>query len=265
MRYKHILVVSYPRSGTHLTIDLIRNNFDSFRSAYISFMGLRKEITIKKQVSLLSRISNSTRVFKAHIMPNNFEKEATTNNILRYIKSNSVILYIVRDGRDVMVSQYCRWILENNEKKLSFSEFIRNPVFFENIFGSRPNLWAQHLNAWLYGSWSFFKPTIIHYEDLLANPKQQVSCVSYLINQKINGDFIDMRLKNISNINSTKRNSNGYIKPNTIGITSVHFRNGKIGDYKNFFTHKDLDFFYYEVESVLNSTVIKSFLKDCFY
>ena len=70
--------------------------------------------------------------------------------------------YLLRDGRDVMVS-YFHFIEALERKKLDFLEFIDGGV------SSRPCLWHAHVDAWTRNPFGA-RILVIKYEDLLEDP-----------------------------------------------------------------------------------------------
>ncbi len=63
---KSLLILSHQRSGTHLTIDLIRNNFLNYSQPYISFNNFLEPHDSKFDEKIQSRLDNQTQVFKSH-------------------------------------------------------------------------------------------------------------------------------------------------------------------------------------------------------
>ncbi len=90
------------------------------------------------------------------------------------------IVYIVRDPRDVAVSNY-HWEMKKGSfnDQLAIEKFI--PKWMESDFWPRLGCWADHVTGWLAtrdGRNSFL---IIRYEDLQANPTRELEKVAKLL------------------------------------------------------------------------------------
>ena len=178
---KGILVVSHPRSGTHFTIDSIRGNFVDIefqvhpRGAGLSPESLilsHGEVLRQQFLDQVTQTGETIGIFKSHMLPEDFEAAiqdrilpTSVREILRTIYEEFRILYVRRDGRDVMISHYhyinrgggILFLGERNRHlSTSLSEFIRTPNdsilpvrTFENFDRNRASYWAHHVESWM--------------------------------------------------------------------------------------------------------------------
>ena len=100
-----VFVASHRRSGTHLTLDSLVANFDHFGSGFANFDD--------------DSSKSDQRLFKTHV--DNLEASQMTDK-------SSKVVYVVRDGRDVLVSLYNYEKSLNQEvRDMNFAEFMRSP------------------------------------------------------------------------------------------------------------------------------------------
>jgi hypothetical protein len=105
----------------------------------------------------------------------------------RFLKSHEVfdprykrVIYIVRDPRDVAISQY-HWEMKQKSvlDEYPIEEFV--PRWIEGIYWNRLANWGDHVSSWLstrQGSDSF---VVVRYEDLIANPLPELAKVAKLL------------------------------------------------------------------------------------
>ena len=173
-----IVVATHPRSGTHLTIDLLRKQFDACKGwlwfgetlhhLYLNLDRLDRtttpRLTIPKAKDLLSRPDRP--IIKTHSLPAlpNFEGDKDTFAATLVDKAD--VVYVVRDGRDVMCSAHV-WKQEYDPSaRCSLSAFLRQRVRGQ----SRVKAWAKHVRAWT----SLDDAYVIRFEDILASPRTVV-------------------------------------------------------------------------------------------
>jgi hypothetical protein len=76
------------------------------------------------------------------------------------------VVYLLRDGRDAMVS-YFHYREATERTKLDFLEFVQGGA---KLFPCR---WHEHVESWMNNPYSAER-IVIKYEDLLANPVEQL-------------------------------------------------------------------------------------------
>ncbi|MEM9166555.1 MAG: sulfotransferase domain-containing protein [Planctomycetota bacterium] len=151
-----VIVASHRRSGTHLTIDLIRKQFpvfspklrplESIHHLYVSLDTLRpghhNPMTPERVAGMLTR-PNHRPVVKTHAEPS-LDEFGDRAPFAREILERADVLYIVRDGRKVLASQHLYEYEFNADARSCFTDFIRSD--FNSM--PRPAYWVRHINHW---------------------------------------------------------------------------------------------------------------------
>ena len=171
---------------------------------------------------------------KFHLEPN--EKQ----------KNNNRVIYIVRDGRDVLNSCFHWWndsgesrvcFIKDTFNQLSFSQYLRGveiPTYREKrdfvgqptnvhpiemqtgLFRDPIQYWIDHITHGIYVK----QYPWVRFENLVNNPERVMHVLSDVLNLKM------------------------ARPPHRIDkLVGFHPRKGKIGDHKNLFTQDDLDYF----------------------
>ncbi|MFC7356139.1 sulfotransferase domain-containing protein [Jejudonia soesokkakensis] len=227
-----IVLVEYPKSGGTWLGQLI--------SSYLEIPFPRNKFP-KLEKSL----------YHGHYLP---EK-----NIL----NNKKIILLVRDGRDVMVSQYHHRLLWNDKNKLipkdvhyyrsileydDFNDVKKNMSHFINFsFTHTPSKmqqytymgnWASFNEAWLKELNKRNNIYLIRYESLLENPYDTLAQMfsSFFGFEKINKQKLTTIIAKYSFENQTKR------KAGEENVKSF-LRKGIKGDWKNYFGEKEKEIF----------------------
>jgi hypothetical protein len=194
---KKILILSHRRSGTGLLYKTLQLNF------------------------------NAEYVWAGGAMPCiHGILDGTTLNVLM---SNYNCVQIVRDGRDVLVSNYRYWLNGEESNKrvnlngVSFTDFIRGrgnvsidrcPMVNMHLCDP-PGFWARHTH------W-FNKVFTIKYDDLVSVPQKIIMSIK----EKFGLNFKHDSIKVVSSL--TGRNPG----------------KGVVGNWKNYFSAGDLEYFW---------------------
>lgn len=243
---KTIIIASHRRSGTHLTIDAIYNNFASlYQNATNDFVTLdhlsshvqRKSLTLQQ---VRDRVSRDPCLLKTHTHGNwrNFfigSEELTA--FVSELFEKSKIIYVHRDGRDVLTSLYhYQQVFDESIRRLSFSDYIRMPNSFDHgtYEGemNRVQYWAFHIESWLNKKGCL----MISFDDLHSSYVATLRRIAEFIEEPLNNDMLDVRLQ----ASSTPAPSELTRKTS---YTTVNFRKGTSGDWKKHFSGVDVDFF----------------------
>ncbi|EAR16566.1 MULTISPECIES: sulfotransferase domain-containing protein [Robiginitalea] len=228
-----VLIVEYPKSGGTWLGQLV--------SAYLGLPFPRNRMP-----------ALGSSVFHGHYLPTG------------RIPSNKKILFLVRDGRDVMISLYYHQLIWNEKNKLNPKDVIyhRNKTGFENFedikynlrafidyaFMSKPSKWQQFTymgnwaefnRAWLremeHGSENIY---LVKYEDLLHDT---FGTVSKLLKEQLGVSHIEKeRLEKVVQKYSFENQSQrkkGDEKKNSF------LRKGISGDWKNYFGQEEKECF----------------------
>jgi hypothetical protein len=169
---KPILIASHPRSGTHLTIDLLRKQFaecsswkrygESLARLYFaleSFAPIKNPMSEDMAINILSRAKRP--IIKTHCDPQFSYLLPQKAPWVDWLKEEADIYYVLRDGRDVMCSLHLFMQSYDPTTRCSFSEFIR-----QQINGvSRVKNWVNHIQKWS----SEPRVKIIKFENIIKN------------------------------------------------------------------------------------------------
>ncbi|MBZ3876424.1 Bile salt sulfotransferase [Sciurus carolinensis] len=145
-----------------------------------------------------------------------------------------MVLYIMRNPKDVLVSGYYFWSTSTLSKKIE----SREQYFKWFIQGNVPyGSWFEHIRGWMSmrDRKNFL---LLSYEELQKDPRSTIEKICQFLGKKLNPEELDSVLKNSSfHVMKQNKMSNFKILPET--LISKHFsltRKGICGDWKNHFT-----------------------------
>lgn len=183
---KYIIVASHRRSGTHLTIDLIRKNFPQVNPDYVNLdrllpghIGYMQTDAFMRKLELHSGIV----VLKTHASPK-FEEFSARSDISQAfdrLLDNAYVVYVCRDGRDALVSLYYYMrSLFPVVRLQKFSDFLWSEDNFYRMteWGrglNRMSLWAQHVTGW---SDRADEIAMVQFENLRKDPKPHLGNIA---------------------------------------------------------------------------------------
>jgi translation initiation factor IF-1 len=213
----NILLSSFRRSGTHLTIDTIKNNFEVEVCGIQTeqFQMLKKYDEYAAKMSSPNNILLWTHVNSKHLLHSNKHLTNEQNIYLEMCVNRYRHIHVYRDGRDVAVSK----------------SFLDLKCYNENHVMNTILKWKMYMETWLALNDCLF----LKYEDYLEN----YDGVVYRIR-----DFLDIGTTSPSITNTLISNAEmlGEKKKKMV-ITSREFRKGVVGDYNNYFNKHMNDFF----------------------
>lgn len=156
---KPISIISHERSGTHLTIDNLicffcgtgkkreilnlSKNYSYWDIDHIAWEGRPLFDKLQRYIKL----KGSTQILKTHMKKQSLTSDLPEN--LKYIKiiiENSIRIYVVRDGRDVM-SSFHNYVKYYDKYTGTFHQFLN-----DKVRGSTTNSverWRDHVSGWL--------------------------------------------------------------------------------------------------------------------
>lgn len=189
-----IWLASFPRSG---------NTF--FRNVLFEVYGIKSSAYHQDEKRKLNEKYPSFQFVKTHLLPSDLPIE--------YQNKKSV--YIIRDGRDSLVS------IAHHRKDI----IEKGSPFYNNLLeailapeGSYFGGWSENVKQWTEKA-----DIIIRFEDLITNPIVEI--------EKLRSIF-DLPEPDISKLPDFKRLK--YGQPKYGGNTAVkHFRKGKVGGWKD--------------------------------
>lgn len=186
---KPIVVASHPRSGTHLTIDLLRKQFiecqswkkrgeplDRLYFALESFAPKNNPLPESLALNILARAKRP--IIKTHADPNFSYLLDQKKNWIDWLHQTADIYYVYRDGRSVLCSLHLFMQSYDPSARCSFSEFIR-----QEVDGcSRAKNWANHIKAWINqpNITALCFEDIIHDTELTIQKIREISKLSYI-------------------------------------------------------------------------------------
>lgn len=156
---KPIAVVSFPRSGTHLTIDGLRHFFrETYRKQrfnqpvhdlYINLDRLNLEHPydqIPRQVVEHLARARCRVIIKTHCSTRLEQIGIEYREFAKKVLDASDIVYVVRDPRPVIASYMALRPLRHPDSPVKLSEFLRARI---DGFGTPAENWAMHVAGWL--------------------------------------------------------------------------------------------------------------------
>lgn len=172
------------------------------------------------------------------------------------ILSGEPLIYLIRDGRDVMVSYYFyRHTYINSRKSGIFKRWL---VKIGNLFSLSSNTnakyqdfstflerytdeWLTHVSTWLDR-----QPTaVIRYEDLKTAPEDTLNKLFEQLNVSVAPEIIHQALEIFDFKQLSQRKAGEEDR-------SSFFRKGIVGDWQNHFSTADLEFFQQKAAKVMN-------------
>ena len=146
-----------------------------------------------------------------------------------YTPDYKKVIYIIRDGRDVMVSAYHYYYFPI---KISFLDFLQMDIW--------PGPWDEHLQSWLDNA-HLLDLLLIRYEDLLEDPFQQLKNIAHFIGLNTDDEKVDRAVRHSSFTALKKMEANNDSRFS--GLPGLKFfRSGKSGQWRQYFgpEHKDV-------------------------
>lgn len=182
---KPILIASHPRSGTHLTIDLLRKQFKECQStkklgepldrlyfALESFAPVNNSLSENIALDILSRAKRP--IIKTHCDPHFYYLLKSKKMWVDWLKKEADTYYIFRDGRSVLCSLHLFMQSYDPKTRCSLSEFIR-----QEVNGcSRAKNWANHIQTWS----SKANVTLLCFEDVIKNTRSTLNTIGGKLN-----------------------------------------------------------------------------------
>jgi len=230
-RHSDIYLVSYPKSG---------NTWMRYLMAY----AIWPELTDVDLVEMAAYIPSFRLIHDSAMMQ---DPDAPCNQLKhRLIKEHTAYnklakhhvkraIYIVRDGRDAIVS-YWYFCNQRDNTSISFSDFIKLSAKPSHSYGP----WKDHVKGWMNASLD--AKLIIRYEDLLDNTHLWLSRALKFAEIDVPDAVIETAI-NRASFNSMKKleRTKGF---NLDQLKNVDFvRQGKSGSWINVFGKGDLERF----------------------
>lgn len=227
-----VFIVGYPKSGNTW--------FQNLAAAVV--WGLIPEYAPPKlaQTDLVPDV-HATRFYKRYATPMYFKSHHLPRQDYRRV------VYLLRDGRDVMVSYY--HFLRNTRQEVDFLEMVRNGR------GLFPCKWHEHVEAWLanpYGA----EMLVIRYQDLKTDAVSELSRFCAFVGIDRSREFLEMMAQSAS-FPKMRHREEAMGRSGVIDrwIEGRYFaRRGEVGSHKDEMPAEVLDAFLEDARSTLQRT-----------
>ncbi|RUS78088.1 hypothetical protein EGW08_014168 [Elysia chlorotica] len=222
-RRDDILIVTYPKSGTHwmqAIVNLMVENVDDLSERYKQY-----QYHLEYTPHQVMDNAPSPRVICTHLP---FERIP-----LDFLREKSRIVLCVRNPRDVAVS-YFRFCanLKDIDYRGSFGGFF-------NLFitGKLPyNSWFDHVFSWLKVARSGRQNIhVVRYEDLKQGFLSTVSDLACYLKVDTSPELLE-KIQKRTSFENMKLSLSDYLREMSINGQSVIFRKGTVGDWRNYFS-----------------------------
>ncbi len=243
LRRSDVVVVSFGKSGrTWLRVLLDRVRFNSSQS---------DERPLSKLRDLIRRDDGLPRIFFTH---DNYIKDYSGHFDSKVDFYGRRVVLLVRDPRDVTVSQYFQWQHRMNPMKtrlnhfppkgteISVYDFVMNPVYGIVRCTDFMNLWGREAKQ-------VQDLLIVRYEDMRREPVKELTRIAEFIGEDANPEFIEEAVEFASVANMRKIESNNRfalagsrLKPgDKNNPDSYKVRRAKIGGYRDYFEDDEIE------------------------
>lgn len=241
-RGRPVTVVSHPRSGTHLTIDFLRRQFnvcqarkrpwERYDRLYLAMESLldprtRSDAAARDVARRCPRPVVKTHAYSITTLESRWPEWTD------WMLHGGHTIYISRDPRPMLCSLYLYFQSFVPESRVPFDEFLRQPSFGA---ANRIRFWADEIAAWHARDDTLF----LRFEDVVRDPKTTLSRIEAFIGEKANwrdpllpprgGSLWTMRLKRFTSTCPDSTAILGFYG----GMKSL--------DWRETFTKKDLAF-----------------------
>jgi len=266
MNKKNIIIASHRRSGTHLTIDSILNNFPIFNNNedyivetldHLTSHDLKNKMKSEDLKKLMHGKSSLLKTHSTAYIKDFFAGGRVDQKYIENIFDDAKVIYVFRDGRDVLVSLYNYMKSFDKETRgASFHEFIRMVNNFDNdgYEGdvNRVEYWSYHVEGWLNNNDCLF----LKFDEIKNDYEKTLCKISEFIGVPLNDNIVDIRRSGVeANANyfgRVKEKIKKIVSSNK--ITSVNFRKGVVGGWKEYFDDND-EAFFEEMSGVLKDRI----------
>jgi hypothetical protein len=235
-------------------MDALKHNMASVGESYLNLDRLlpwhESPMTIGDLQSQLAAQQGAVLI-KTHAPPT-LESFAVGRELLSYVQSlfaESDVVYVYRDGRDVLVSLY--YYMRHYDpamREVSFSDFIRMENHFDALPGNerrwnRVQYWKFHVEGWMKQSTT----SRLSYEDLHADYEAVVKALGTSLGRETT--------RKVKTIDLRRKSPSGRLHRLTLGLTStirnrsrgtssaILPRRGVVGEWRRHFSDRDASFF----------------------
>lgn len=224
-----VFIVGYPKSGNTWFQNLITDIVYGVNAAQAPD-SLVQDLVPDVHYKRYYKRYRTPMFFKSHHLPKAEYKR---------------VVYLLRDGRDVMVSQF-HHMNALKDRKVDFLKMVQND---DNILF--PCKWHEHVEAWLSNPYNA-EIIVVKYEDLCENPVRQLQKLCQFICIEVDSLFLQKVVQQTS-FDKMRQKEAKWGWDNPIWPKDKFFvRRGKIGSYEDEMPPEVLDSFLKDAEKTLN-------------
>lgn len=239
-----IIITSHPRSGTHLTIDLIRRQFPetiikkhwgSNTSSFLSlgsFNALDDSNRLKEEDALKLIAPCKYPIIKMHT----YGWPSIAKNYphwMQWIREKGKLIYVARDIHSVMPSMHLYEQSFNPQARCAIKDFIRQPYLGK---ATRIHYWNDQILTW------FNKPEFLslRFEDILQMPAQTCEKIAQHtgLKEELKTPLLPPKVTSIWHARLQRIFSTN---PNSTAIV-CNYKGQKTRPWQDVFDSEDLDF-----------------------
>ncbi|MFN8543935.1 MAG: sulfotransferase domain-containing protein [Candidatus Binatia bacterium] len=253
-----IVVASHPRSGTHLVIDTLRRQFAECRSwklpgephdrLYLDLDALTR-VDGAMPTTTARRILGRARrpLLKTHCLPGFRAWTATAAQRdlavewAQWLDARATVLYVHRDGRDVMCSYHLLLKSVSEAARCPVGEFMRQQANGT----SRARAWAEHVRRWLEQP----QVHVLRFDDLTKDTRRVLTTLGSLVGATplYREPLLPPQFRSVWESRRARLLS---VHPDSTAILSK-YRHGALERWRDAFTPADREFFHAEAGEML--------------
>ena len=169
-----VLVATHPRSGTHLTIDLLRRNFPDLDSRKkrlepLDALYVAIDTAISGSIAERTRVRNlinrhAMPILKSHWLQANYDNlRSESPDICEWLEHDTKVVYVLRHPSKVLASHF---LFES-----IYSDSVNDRAAWLEKASS---YWRKHVTTWTARPDVF----VIKFEDIVANPHSAIEKLS---------------------------------------------------------------------------------------
>ncbi|XP_072471973.1 sulfotransferase 2A1-like [Notamacropus eugenii] len=234
VRDKDIIIITYPKSGTHWMIEILSLIYSKGDPTWVKSVPFWKRSPWIEGHTEVVKNKADPRLLTSHLPICLFPKS--------YFSSKAKIIYVARNPRDVLISAYYFGNqISQFQPCLDFEHFFESFVQGNVVFGS----WFDHVRGWLSMKNSE-KFLLLTYEELHQDLKTSVDKICQFLGMELSEEEISSVIQNASfqaMKNHILENNEAIPIENVEPFKIMIMRKGICGDWKNYFTVTQMETF----------------------
>ncbi|XP_068129137.1 sulfotransferase 6B1-like [Hyperolius riggenbachi] len=225
-REDDILLVSYPKSGTHWLAEIMKLLFPS-------------KVTLTSPIEFgdVSRLEELDNISSRRIIPTHLNYHMLPDS---FKAKKCKVIYIIRNPKDTAVSLFHYYKDNPNLPTIdSWNNFFDMYLRGQVVCGS----WCDHILSWEENR-NEMGPLFLFYESMKKDPITAVRKISTYLGININDNEIQEICKKTSfsemknNVETDKNSDPNHTVCSLTANRKLIFRKGAVGDWKSYFTSK---------------------------